>query len=409
MAVAQENESANGQATVFIAIALFIDSMGIGIIMPVMPDLVTELTGLSLSDAAKWGGYLTVSYALMQFFFAPVLGNLADAYGRRRIFLVSLLTLGIDYVVMAAAGSIWLLFIGRIVAGAAASTFSTAFAVLADISAKGSRAKNFGIVGAAFGAGFVLGPVLGGLAGEISARAPFYLAAALSFANMAYGWFVMPETLRREKRRRFKWRRANPFGALLQVRKLPRMGWIIFAFFLFELAHYVYPAIWSFFAKQAFKWGTWEIGLSLAGVGVGFAVVQGGLIRYIQPWAGDIGTALIGFGFSISGLIALGFITEGWMVFVFLPIMALGALVTPAIKALMADMVDDDVQGELQGILASASALVMIITPFVMTQLFAWFTGPNTPIYFPAAPFVLAALIMLAALVPFFVGLKQSR
>ena len=393
---------------IFICAVVVIDSLGIGIIMPVMPDLIGELTNLSISEAAIWGGYLTFSYALMQFIFSPVVGGLSDRYGRRPVMLVSLIVLGIDYIFMGLAPTIWLLFIGRIIAGIGGATFSTAFAYMADVSTRQDRAKHFALVGAAFGLGFIIGPIIGGLAGQLGPRAPFFIAAALSIANFIYGWFILPESLPKEKQRPLSLARANPFGALKQMAKLPDVSWLIGAFFLFELGYFVYPAIWSFYCKEAFQWDAFQIGISLAMVGVVFTVVQGWLIRYMLPAFGNGGTALIGFASSITGLISLGFITEGWMVYALMPLTGFGAVISPSLKAMMSNRVADDAQGELQGVLASSSALTMILTPLIMTQLFSWLTGPQSPYYFPGIPFIMAAIFMALALPPFFKGRKMG-
>lgn len=391
----------------FVCVTVVIDAMGIGIIMPVMPDLIQELTDLPIGAAALWGGYLTFVYALMQFTFGPVVGNLSDRFGRRPVLIASLAALTADYLLMGVAPTLWLLFLGRLLAGVAGATHSTANAFIADLTPREKRAQGFGLIGAAFGVGFILGPVIGGLAGELGTRAPFFVAAALAFANLCYGTVVLPESLPVERRRRFVWSRANPLGALVQVSRLPRVGWLVAAFFLFGLAHYVYPAIWSFYAKAAFAWSSAEIGLSLALVGIGFAVVQGGLIRVVLPRFGEARTAWAGFVLSIGGLVWVAFATEGWMALAVIPVTALGAIVTPALTGLMANATPDNAQGELQGVLSSVSAVTMIVTPVFATQMFGHYTGAGSPVYFPGAPFLAASVIMTLALVPFAIGLRR--
>lgn len=391
----------------FVCVTVVIDAMGIGIIMPVMPDLIQELTDLPIGAAALWGGYLTFVYALMQFAFGPVVGNLSDRFGRRPVLIASLAALTADYLLMGVAPTLWLLFLGRLLAGVAGATHSTANAFIADLTPREKRAQGFGLIGAAFGVGFILGPVIGGLAGELGTRAPFFVAAALAFANLCYGTVVLPESLPVERRRRFVWSRANPLGALVQVSRLPRVGWLVAAFFLFGLAHYVYPAIWSFYAKAAFAWSSAEIGLSLALVGIGFAVVQGGLIRVVLPRFGEARTAWAGFVLSIGGLVWVAFATEGWMALAVIPVTALGAIVTPALTGLMANATPDNAQGELQGVLSSVSAVTMIVTPVFATQMFGHYTGAGSPVYFPGAPFLAASVIMTLALVPFAIGLRR--
>ena len=396
------------RAISFVFVTMIIDAMGIGIIIPVMPDLIRELGGLSLGSAAVVGGYLTFVYALMQFACGPTLGNLSDRFGRRPVLLVSLFILAVDYLIMAFAPTLWLLFLGRALAGIAGATYSTANAFIADISPPKQRAQNFGLLGAGFGIGFVAGPIIGGLAGELGTRAPFFTAAAIALANFAWGTLVMPETLPPDKRRTFDWRRANPFGAARQIARMPTLSWFFLAMFLYEIGHHVYPAIWSFYTKEAFAWSNAEVGLSLAVVGVCFALVQGWLIRFILPRAGEAGTVWIGFAISIVGLIFYGFATEGWMIYAALPLTAFGALITPALTGVMANQVSDRAQGELQGALASVLAVTMIISPLLMTQIFGYFVGDSAPVYLPGAAFLGAAVLMILALPPLFLGLRRG-
>ena len=395
------------RATVFVFVTVLIDAMGIGIILPVMPDLIRELTDLTLGGAALWGGYLSFIYALMQFAAGPTLGNLSDRFGRRPVLLLSLFALAVDYLIMGFAPALWLLFVGRALAGIAGATYATANAFIADISPPHQRAQNFGLLGAGFGVGLVAGPLIGGLAGELGTRAPFFAAAALAFANLAYGALVLPESLAPESRRRFDWRPANPLGAARQIAGMPAVAWLFLAMFLFDLAHHVYPAIWSFYAKEAFAWSNAEVGLSLAFVGVCFAVTQGWLIRFILPRLGEAGTAFWGLVVSIAGLVCFGVITQGWMVYVLIFLTALGAVVTPAMTGLMSSRVPGNAQGELQGALASVLGVALIISPVMMTQTFGYFTGATAPIYLPGAPFLGAAALMALALVPFSMGVRR--
>ena len=394
-------------AAMFVLITVVLDSMGIGIIMPVMPDLLQELSGLTIGEAALWGGYLSFTYALMQFVFSPVLGGLSDRYGRRPVLLISLAFMSVDYLIMALAPTLAILFLGRVLAGISGATYATATAYIADVTPKEGRAKAFGLVGAGFGIGFILGPVVGGLMGEIGTRAPFYAAAALALANFVYGWFVLPESLPSSRRRPFEWRRANPFGALAQLARVPMVAWLVGAMFLYSLAHYVFPAVWSFYAKAAFLWTNAEIGLSLAAVGVGFAVVQGGLIGLILKRFGEVRTVVLGLGLNTVGMVGLAFATQGWMAYALMPVTALGAIVTPAQTGLMANRVPDDSQGELQGALSSVQAVCSVISPLVMTQVFGAFTSDEGA-FFPGAPFLLAAAIMVLAFVPFRIGLGRD-
>ena len=397
------------RAAAFVVVTVLIDAMGIGVIMPVMPDLIRELTDLPLGAAALWGGYLSFVYALMQFAFGPTLGNLSDRFGRRPVLLLSLFALAVDYLIMGFAPTLWLLFAGRALAGVAGATYSTANAYMADVSPPDRRAQNFGLIGAGFGVGFVAGPLIGGLAGELGTRAPFFVAAALAMVNFAYGALVLPETLAPENRRRFDWRRANPLGAARQIAGMPMVAWFFVAMFLFNLAHFAYPAIWSFYTKEAFAWSNAQIGLSIAIVGISFAVAQGWLIRLILPRLGEVGTAFWGFIVSIAGLVLFGLATEGWMVYAIIPFTGLGALITPAMTALMSRRVPSNAQGELQGALSGVLGVTLIISPVVMTQTFGYFTSAGAPVYLPGAPFLAAAALMALALVPFSMGVQRIR
>lgn len=395
------------RSALFVFGTVCLDAMGIGIIIPVMPDLLQELSGLSIGAAALWGGYLSFSYALMQFLCSPVLGAVSDRYGRRPVLLISLLMLGVDYLVMAMAPSLWVLFVGRILAGIAGATYSTANAYIADVTPREGRAAAFGLVGAGFGVGFVLGPVIGGIMGEFGTRAPFYAAAALAFANFAYGWFFLPESLTAENRRPFEWTRANPFGAARQIARLPMVAWFVGVTFLYSLSHFVYPAVWSFYTKEAFDWSPGQIGWSLACVGIGFAVVQMGLIRLFLRRFGEVWTAYLGFAFNVVGLTALAIVTQGWMIYALMPLIALGDIVKPALTGLMSNRVGDDAQGELQGVISSAQALTTVISPLLMTQIFGYFTAGDGP-YFPGAPFIAAAMVMTLAVLLFRRGLRAD-
>ena len=401
-------DAAYRRALLFIFITITVNSMGIGLIMPVMPDLLLDLTlDASIGDAAWIGGWLTASYALAQFVMSPVLGNLSDAYGRRSVLLLSLLVMTIDYAVMAMAQSLWLLFAARIMAGAAAATFSTANAYIADISPPEKRAANFGLTGAAFGLGFVLGPAIGGVVGEFGPRMPFVAAAILTFGNMIFGYVALPESLKPENRRPFSLARSNSIGAALQMRKYPAVAWMLVAMFFYNLSHYVWPVVWSYFAKERFGWSPVDIGIALAAVGLSWAFVQGYLIRVILKRIGETRTALLGFAFDVVTLVCVAFVTEGWMVFAFIPFTALSALVTPAMQGLMSNRIPDDAQGELQGAVAAIAAIGFVITPIVMAGLFQAFTSADAPIYFPGAPFLAAAALSAFAILPFLIGQKQ--
>ena len=380
----------------FILMTVMIDSMGIGLILPVMPVLLEEVGGLTLAEAAIWGGILTTSYAVMQFLFSPVIGNLSDRFGRRSVMLVSLAVMAADYLVMAVAGSLWLLLAGRIVGGIAAATHSTANAFMADISAPHEKAARFGLVGAAFGAGFVVGPLLGGLLAEFGTRAPFYAAAALAAANLVFGFLVMPETLPARHRRPFEWRRANPFGAFLSVGRLPGVRRLLSVFFLYQVAFMVYPAVWAYFATARFGWEPRMIGLSLASFGIAMALVQGGLIRVILRHLGERNTVIYGLAFNFFAFLALAIVESGTVALILTPLTALGAVVTPALQGIMSRTAPDNAQGELQGVVASTASLAMVLSPLIMTQVFAAFTVPGAGVFLPGAPFLVSMALMVA-------------
>lgn len=385
----------------FIFVTALLDSIGFGIIMPVLPQLVMEVTGEELSKAAGYGGWLMFAYAGMQFFLAPMIGNLSDRFGRRPVLLLSLFVLGIDYVIMWWAPTFAWLLIGRVIAGGAASTYSTCNAYIADISEPEVRAQNFGLIGAAFGMGFIIGPVVGGFLGEYGSRMPFLAAAALSFANFLYGALILPESLDRAKRRAFDWQRANPTGTLLALKRYPVVFGIIGAYFLYMLGHHALPATWSFFTIEKFDWSPREIGYSLGAVGVLMVLVQAVLLRIVLPKLGSRRAATIGFAFCIISFLGYAFATNGWIIYLFLAAGALQGFVSPAMHGIMSNQVSESEQGELQGGLASMSSLTAILSPPFMTQLFGFFTSINAPIYFPGAPWLAAALFTLLSMVLF--------
>ncbi len=388
------------RAFAFILITLTLDAMGIGLILPVMPDLIREVNGGTIGTAAIWGGILATTFAVMQFIFGPILGSMSDRFGRRPVLLISLLVMTIDYLVMAVAGSIWLLFLTRVVGGITAATQSTAAAFIADISKPEEKSANFGLIGAAFGIGFVLGPVIGGLLGEFGARAPFYAAATLGALNLVFGYYVLPETVTDRIRRPFSIRRANPFGAFKALGQLDGVRRLIFLVFLYEFAFIVYPATWAYFTKEAYGWSPGMVGASLALFGVGIAIVQGGLIRPMLRRFGERGTIIYGIVFNFSAFVVLTMIGNGWVALAFIPLTALGAVVTPALQGLMSQRAGDDQQGELQGVISSAKSIAMIFSPMAMTQIFYMFTT-DTGLYFPGAAFALSAAIMILCMVVF--------
>ncbi|MGC3939267.1 TCR/Tet family MFS transporter [Roseobacter sp. EG26] len=396
-------------AVLFILITVMLDAMGIGLIVPVMPDLIQEVQGTGLSKAALWGGVLSTTFALMQFVFGPIIGGLSDRFGRRPVLLLSLVVMTFDYLVMAVAGSIFILLLGRVIGGITAATQSTANAYMADISGPEDRAANFGLVGAAFGVGFVLGPLLGGLLGEYGTRAPFYAAAALAAINAIFGYFILRETVTDAIRRPFRWSRANPWGSIRQLGKLPGLRPLLLVYFLYQVAFIVYPAIWSYFGKERFGWDPSTIGLSLALFGIMLAIVQGGMIRFVLRVLGERGTVLYGHLFDIAAFMALAFVANGTVALILTPLAALAAVITPALQGIMSKAVGKDAQGELQGALTSASALAMILSPMMMTSVFASFTSSTAPLYLPGAPFLLSAALIALGLCVFVTFWPKQR
>jgi len=382
----------------FIMLTVMIDSMGIGLILPVLPDLIVELRGGSLAAAAIWGGVLSTSFAVMQFLFGPLLGTLSDAVGRRPVLLVSLAVMAVDYLVMALAGSIWLLLAARLVGGITSATQATATAFLADISAPHEKAARFGLVGAAFGLGFVLGPLLGGVLGEMGTRAPFYAAAALAGANVILGLLVLPETVTDRTRRRFEWRRANPLGALRDIGRVADAQRLLAVYFLYQLAFYVYPATWAYFTRARFGWDPGLVGISLAVFGLSMAAVQGGLIRLALRRMGEARMVRAGLMLCIGAFLALAFVPWGGLVLALIPVAALGAVVPPALQSIMSQGTGDDAQGALQGVLTSVNAVAVILAPLLMTGTFAAFTHPEAPVVLPGAAFLLSAGLVALAL-----------
>lgn len=371
--------------------------MGIGLIIPVMPDLIREVNGGTLASAAVWGGILATSFAVMQFLFGPLLGGLSDRFGRRPVLLLSLVVMSADYLVMALAGSIWLLLAGRIVGGITAATQATASAYMADISTPEKKAANFGLIGAAFGMGFVMGPLIGGLLAEYGTRAPFYAAAGLAALNALFGWIVLTETVTERIRRPFSWARANPLGSHRVLGQLPGLGPLLLVFFLYQLAFIVYPAVWSYFAVERFGWSPAMIGISLALFGIMLAVVQGGLMPMVLRLLGERGAVIYGLAFDVLAFGALAIVTSGTIALILIPLTAFAGVVTPALQGIMSKTVNDNQQGELQGALTSIGALAMIVSPLVMTSVFAAFSGPSAPIYLPGAPFILSAGLVIIA------------
>lgn len=376
--------------------------------MPVYPRLLVEVTGESLSRAAVYGGWLGFAFAAMQFVFAPVLGNLSDRFGRRRVLLFAIGALGIDYTVMGFAPTLAWLFVGRAIAGAAGASFTPAYAYVADISPPERRAQNFGVIGAAFGIGFIIGPAIGGVLSSFGPRAPFFAAAALSLTNFTYGFFVLPESLPPERRRAFEWRRANPLGTLGQMRRHPVVLGLLCALFLWGLANQVMPSTWAFYTKFRFGWSDATIGASFAVVGLVMLSSQLIVMRLLVPRLGERRAALIGIVSGMAGYAGFGLATASWMMFAWLVGWFFAAIVMGTTNALMSQRISPDAQGELMGAVASLFSLAAIIGPPIMTHLFARFTAPESTVHVPGAAFLAAAVLAFGCLVIFWLSTRES-
>ncbi len=378
----------------FIFVTILIDVIGFGIIIPVIPQLIRSLINGTLSDAARYGGWLMFAYAIMQFIFSPIMGNLSDRYGRRPILLISLFGFGLDYVFTAFAPTIFWLFVGRLIAGITGASFSTATAYIADISTPEKRAQNFGMIGAAFGLGFIIGPAVGGLLAHFGLRAPFIAAAILTFINWLYGYFILPESLAPENRRAFDWKRANPVGSLVKLRSYPAVAGLILSFFLLYIASHAVQSTWAYYNIQKFSWSEAQVGISLAVVGVMVAFVQGVLIRRVIPKLGQTNSVLVGLLIYSAGMLLFAFAQQGWQMYAFTVVYCLGGIAGPALQGYISGHIPANEQGELQGALTSLISVTTIIGPLLMTNLFAWFTRPGH-MQLPGAPFIMGALLLI--------------
>ena len=379
----------------FIFVTVLIDFIGFGIIIPVMPNLIATLGHKDLSMAASYGGWMLFAYAFMQFLFAPVLGNLSDRYGRRTVLLFSLFGFGMDYLFLAFAPSIGWFFVGRAIAGVTGASFTTASAYIADITPPEKRAQNFGLLGAAFGLGFIVGPALGGQLADFGLRVPFIAAAGLTLINWLYGYFFLPESLPPDRRRRFEWKRANPAGSLKQMRKYPAVGGLITSLTLVYLAVHCVQSTWAYYNMKKFNWTEKGVGYSLAFVGAMIFLVQAILIRKIIPKLGQSKSLYVGLFLYSLGMLLFGLADMGWMMFPFTIVYCLGGIAGPALQGIMSSHVPANEQGELQGGLTSLASLTSIFGPLIMTNLFAWFSGANAPVYLPGAPFLLGSILVL--------------
>ncbi len=385
-------------AVIFILVTVFIDVLGIGIIIPILPELIKDFVGGSTAMAGRWFGILAATYALMQFVFAPLLGALSDRVGRRPVILISLFGLGIDYVVMGLAPSLGWLFAGRLIAGLMGANITTANAYIADISSPENRARNFGFIGVAFGMGFIFGPALGGLLGGIDLRLPFFVSAGLALVNWLYGFFVLPESLPPEKRDRFEWRKANPVGSLLVLGSYPLVAGLTAAFVFVVLAQRGLETVWVLYTGHKFGWDEQANGLSLMLVGIMAAVVQGGLVRPIVGRLGERRAILGGLVVATITFVGYGMATAGWMLLVCIVFGSIGGVAGPAIQSLVAGAVAPAEQGKVQGAIASLMSLTGILAPLIFTSgLFSFFTSTRAPFALPGAPFLLGALMYMLA------------
>ena len=392
------------RAYLFILMTLTIDAIGIGIVFPIMPDLMERVGASGTGEGALWGGVLMASYAGALFIFAPIIGSLSDAYGRKPVLLLALAVLAVDYVIMAMAGVFWVLLIGRILAGIAGATYTTATAYIADISTPKERAARFGMVGAAFGIGFVLGPAIGGIAAEWHISAPFWIAAGLSAANVIFGLVVLPESLSPDNRRHFGRHDLNPFNAIIEAFKIPNLAIPLICLFFFEFANMVYPTLWAFFTRELFGWSTLLIGVSLAGYGILLAGVQAGLMPILITRFGEFSTLRFGIVSALIGFIGFGLISTITGLVLVLVFAALSDLSPPMMTAMASNMVNDEKQGLVQGVIASMASIAAFLAPLVVTSVFEVFVDENG-IYLPGAPFLMAAVLVLL-MIPFIMRLR---
>ncbi len=393
----------------FIFITMLLDVIGWGIIIPVIPKFIEELIGGTISEAAKIGGWLTFAYAITQFLFAPVIGNLSDKYGRRPVILLSLFAFFLDYLLLAFAPNITWLFIGRIIAGITGASITTASAYIADVSTAENRAKNFGLIGAAFGLGFIIGPVIGGLLGQYGPRVPFYATAILCLLNFIYGYFVLPESLKKENRRAFDLKRANPLGSFIHLKKYPTLIGLVLAIFLLYTGSHAIQSNWAYFTMYRFDWDEKMVGISLGVIGLLVALVQGLLIRWVNPRLGNRKSIYVGMALYALGMFLFAVATQGWMLFIFLVVYCLGGIAGPALQAIITLQVPDNEQGEIQGTLTSLMSASAIVGPPLMTGIFYYFTKEEAPFTMAGAPFILGGFLMLVSAFLAFHSFRAKR
>ncbi len=401
--------SSRKPALAFIFVTLLIDITGWGIIIPVVPNLIMEIADVSNTEAANYGGFLVAAYAAMQFVAAPIVGALSDRYGRRPVLLASLFGFGVDYLLTAFAPNLSWLFIGRTIAGVMGASFTTAGAYIADVSTPEKRAQNFGLIGVAFGLGFIIGPVIGGFLGGMGLRTPFFVTAGLTFVNWLYGYFIVPESLKPENRRKFEWRRANPVGTLKSLFRYPVIAGLFVAMACLYIAVHAVQSNWSYYTIEKFGWGVSQIGISLGVIGLAFAIVQGGLIRVIIPRLGLQRSVYVGLGLHAAGFLLFALASQGWMMYAFTIVYCMGGIAGPALQGVMSNTIPPNEQGELQGGFTSLMSLTSIFGPLIMNSiLFHYFTSPETPYYLPGAPMLLGCLLALVSAILARRSLKRS-
>ncbi|MDT2074884.1 MAG: MFS transporter [Planktomarina sp.] len=391
----------------FILTTLMIDAIGVGIVFPIMPDLMDRVGASSVAEGALWGGVMMSAYAAAMFLFGPIVGSLSDWCGRRPILIAALATLAIDYIIMAMAQTYWVLLMGRIIAGMAGATYITATAYISDITKPEERGTAFGMIGAAFGIGFVFGPALGGISSGWHVTAPFWIAALLSTLNMIFGLLILPESLKKENRRPFGKSDLNPFASILRAFLIPGLAVPLICIFVFEFANMVYPTIWTFWGREVFDWGSFTIGLTLSAYGIMIAAVQAGLLPQMTKRLGDYKTLIFASIAAVIALLGFGFSTAAWAVATIIPMAALSDMAPPLLTAFAANRVADDQQGLVQGVIASLASVAAVAAPLVLTGVFELFVN-NEGIYFPGAPFLIAALLIMA-IFPLILCLNPKR
>ena len=391
----------------FILTTLMIDAIGVGIVFPIMPDLMDRVGASSTADGAFWGGVMMAAYAAAMFLFGPIVGSLSDAYGRRPILIAALATLAIDYIIMAMTQTYWVLLVGRVIAGMAGATYITATAYISDIAKPEERGAAFGMIGAAFGVGFIFGPALGGIASGWHITAPFWIAAVFSALNVVFGFFILPESLKKENRRAFGRRDLNPFATIVRAFVIPGLAIPLTCIFVFEFANMVYPSLWAFWGREVFGWDGFTIGLTLSTYGILIMLVQAGILPRFTKRFGDYKTLIFSSIAAVIGLLGFGFTTVAWAVVVVLPIAALSDMAPPLLTAFAANRVGGDQQGLVQGVIASLASVAAVAAPLVLTGIFEWFVN-DEGVYFPGAPFIITALLTIG-IVPLLLRLRPIK